>query len=383
MITVNVRYNDKYEDIKFPCSDIYLYDLLMDFHADDLNDTTLFVTDVIEPDELSCLKDRFVNLDELNYLAKRMDSFFGDEAFQFYEAMKLEQFTELKDLINLSFNLDKYTLIKDVSNMDKVGREYLLNRDGCIPEYGESNPKYAIIGRELLQSGTGIFTEHGLLFPDRSRPFEELYNGKTFPPYIYDQCLLVGEIEYEGNTEFVYLPDDDIVIRKALKRLGAESADKCFINLSDFNANYKKMFDLFKSVLGSKGIYEVNNLARAINRFVDEENLQKLSAVMEYIDTSDAKAIVALAENLDAFGYVKNIRDNESLGRWWIDSHDELQLSIELENYFDYDQYGEEIHREYSGTFLADGGYVFMEYGHSLKYILDPNNDKSITMGGI
>lgn len=151
MITVTVRYNDYYADIDFPCSDIYLHSKLLDLHADGLNNTVLFISEVIEPEELSCLKDRFVNLDELNYLAKRMESFFGNEGIQFYEAMKLEHFTELKDLINLSFNLDKYTLIQDVSNMSKVGREYLLNRDGCIPAHDEDDSKYAAIGRELYR----------------------------------------------------------------------------------------------------------------------------------------------------------------------------------------------------------------------------------------
>lgn len=267
--------------------------------------------------------------------------------------------------------------------MGKVGREYLLNRDGCVPAHDEDDPKYAVIGRELLQSGTGIFTEHGLLFPDRSRPFEEPYNGKTFPPYLYDPCLLVVEIEYEGNTEFVYLPDDDIVIDKALKRIGAESPDGCSIILLDFSADHKKMFDVFKSVLGKEGIYKVNHLAQAVNEFIGIPNLQKLSAVMEYADVSDVKSIVALAKNLNIFVYAENIEDNENLGRWWIENHDELQLSMELEDYFDYDQYGEKIHWEYSGEFLADGGYVFMKDRYSLEDILDTEEDESMTMGGI
>ena len=36
---------------------------------------------------------------------------------------------------------------------------------------------------------------------------------------------------------------------------------------------------------------------------------------------------------------------------------------------FDHEQYGEDIHQEHSGEFLEDGGYVFMEYGHSLEGI--------------
>ena len=204
MITATVKYNDNYTDIEFPCSEAYLSAKLMEIHVDDLSSTTRYISAITEPKELSFLKDKMINLDELNYLAKRMDSFFGDEETQFFEAIKLEHFTEMKDLINLTFNLDKYTLIKDVSDMGKVGREYLLNTEGCIPAHDEDNPKYAQIGRELLRSGRGIFTEHGLLFPDQNRPFEELYNGKTFPAYIYDQCLFVGEIEYSENKEVIY-----------------------------------------------------------------------------------------------------------------------------------------------------------------------------------
>lgn len=185
MITATVKHNDNYADIEFPCSEAYLSAKLMEIHVDDLSSITHYISAITEPKELSFLKDRLVNLDELNYLAKRMDSFFGDEETQFFEAIKLEHFTGMKDLINMTFNLDKYTLIKDVSDMGKVGREYLLNTEGCIPAHDEDNPKYAQIGRELLRSGRGIFTEHGLLFPDQNRPFEELYNGKTFPAYIY------------------------------------------------------------------------------------------------------------------------------------------------------------------------------------------------------
>ena len=183
MIKVTVQYNDHLVDIHFPCSENTLQSALMEIHAADDNPPELFVTDVIFPEELDHLKDRFVNLDELNYLAKRMESFFGTEEEQFYEAMKQEGFTELKDLINLSFYLNKYCLIQNIGNMGKIGQEYLLNRDGAIPANDDANPKYAEIGRRLMQSGTGIVTEHGILFVDEDVQFQELYDGQVFPPY--------------------------------------------------------------------------------------------------------------------------------------------------------------------------------------------------------
>lgn len=383
MIKVTIRNNDNYADVEFPCSDSYLYARLMEIHSDNPNYTTAFVSAVIEPKELDCLKDHFVNLDELNYLAKRMDSFFGDEETQFFEALKLEHFTELKDLINLTFNLKKYTLITDVSDMGKVGREYLLNRDGSIPAHDEDNPKYAEIGRQLLNSGRGVFTEHGLLFPDCDMKFEEVYNGQTFPAYLYDACLLVGEIEYEGKTEYVYLPEDDMAIEKAIKRLGADSIDDCSFKLTDFSADHKNMFDLFKSVLDNEDIYEVNRLAKAVNQFVDLQDLSKLSAVMEFADTSTAKSIIALAENLDSFEYVKDISENEKLGRWYIEHENHLDLSLDLEDYFDFDAYGGDLDEDLSGEFLAGGGYVYLKYGYCLEDILDTDEEEIMTMGGM
>ena len=57
-----------------------------------------------------------------------------------------------------------------IGNMGKIGQEYLLNRDGAIPANDDANPKYAEIGRRLMQSGTGIVTEHGILFVDEDIP---------------------------------------------------------------------------------------------------------------------------------------------------------------------------------------------------------------------
>ncbi len=99
---------------------------LMELHAPS-ETSELFLTEIEFPSELAVLENTFVNIDELNFLAKRMEGFCGDEDFQLFEAMKLEGFTSLKDIINLSFNLDKYTLIQNIGDMQKVGVEYTLN----------------------------------------------------------------------------------------------------------------------------------------------------------------------------------------------------------------------------------------------------------------
>ena len=71
-----------------------------------------------------------VNVEELNYLAKRLDSFDTGEAAQFQAmAHKLELF-ELKDLINLTFCCQHATVITDFSDLAAVGRDHYMNLHG-------------------------------------------------------------------------------------------------------------------------------------------------------------------------------------------------------------------------------------------------------------
>lgn len=133
MIKLKIKYGNSQTDLRFPCTEKEMNAALERIHAEDVTPLELYVSEVVFPEELGCLQDRFVNLDEVNFLGKRMDSFFGDEEYQFYEAMKLESFDTLPDLINLSFNLNRYPLIQDIGDMGKIGREYLLTVKGCLP----------------------------------------------------------------------------------------------------------------------------------------------------------------------------------------------------------------------------------------------------------
>ena len=71
-----------------------------------------------------------VNVEELNYLAKRLDGFDTGEAAQFQAmAHNLELF-ELKDLINLTFCCQQATVITDFSDLAAVGRNHYMNLHG-------------------------------------------------------------------------------------------------------------------------------------------------------------------------------------------------------------------------------------------------------------
>ena len=378
MIKLKIKYGNELTDIRFPCKETEMSAALERIHAEDVTPLELYVSEVVFPEELNFLQDRFVNLDEVNFLGKRMDGFFGDEEYQFYEAMKAEGFDTLPDLINLSFNLDRYPLIRDISDMGKIGREYLLTVKGCLPADDADDPKYAEFGRKLIQSGKGVFTEHGLLFVDESTPFQKLYDGQVFPPYVYDSDVLcIARADYNGKSEYLYLPCEEKAIDKALPRLGT-ALENAKITLEDFSVNNPKWFERFKQIAADEGVYELNGLANAINSA--DTDLKKLWLVAEYAEVEEAGQLARLAENIGCFKVIEDVSDYEDVGRYIVDNNDCYALHPELEDYFDFNGFGEHIAEEYGGKFVG-GNFIYNDTDTSLLDIL--YQDKPITMGGM
>ena len=164
MIKIRIKNADHEIDIRFPISESELFAKLGEIHAVEGRDAaqSALVTEVYWPEEFSMLKDRFANLDELNYLGKRMESFDTLEYDQFLIGISKLDSKDVKDLINLTFNLNHFTLCQDVSSYGKIGREYVLNTEGAVPAHDEDDPKYATIGKDLIDRGLAQITERGL-----------------------------------------------------------------------------------------------------------------------------------------------------------------------------------------------------------------------------
>ena len=131
-----------------------------------------------------------VNVEELNYLAKRLDSFDTGEAAQFQAmAHKLELF-ELKDLINLTFCCQQATVITDFSNLDAVGRDHYMNLHGGSASVDELNKLDGEeTARQLIESGSGTITPYGVVY-DNGMKLEQVYDGRFFPCYYYEPNVI-------------------------------------------------------------------------------------------------------------------------------------------------------------------------------------------------
>ena len=370
-------------NIKFPCAESEYQAACREL---ELKDNYAFVRDVVEPKALALKKDTFVNLDEINYLAKRMYSFDQKELFSFFAAVEAGDYVSTKDLINLTFNLNCYTLIRDVSNLKNVGRNYVLCREVAISVDELEKMDLEKIGRELLSSGKGIPTKYGLLFRNEDVAFETLYKGKGFPAYYYTGGEVLGvEIENGGERDYIYFPCEETEIDRALQRIGASDISECSKNI-DFCGGDREWEKYFNDLLQKNDIESVNAISSAINRLgatedAISENLYKLSAVMEFagVTSADTEKVIRLAKNLDEFEYYREIGNDYNLGTKLIEN--EIGAAAEkIDDYIDYEKYAQDFLEERGGAYTKYGDVVYLRDDQSLSEILGENE---IKMGGI
>lgn len=267
MIKATIQRSPYCTEMTFPCSETQLSKWLDELRMNPEHLCPAATVVQIEPTELSVLEDCEVSLDALNYLAKRMDGMDARELNQFFAVLtcdELEIGWDLKNIINLTFNPERFTLIEDTSNIENVGMTHMFNIRGCISSSELEDKSWLVEeGRKLLDSGKGIQTEYGLLFLNEDVEFSEVFNGTTFPEYHCEPDAVASvEITYSGLTELVELPCEDLTIKKALCRLGADSIKDCKLNV-DYTQNFSGEWrEKFSAVKHTKDIFGLNNMLK-------------------------------------------------------------------------------------------------------------------------
>lgn len=377
MIEVKVRNCDSETVIGFPCTEKYLAEKLREVGITDELPPPLRVVEVLEGNGLELLVGKYLDLDEANYLGKRLDDMTSAEIDKFAVVARKESFSSAKDLINLTFNAPRYTLIQNIGDMTAVGRTHMITRNIAIPVDKSKDAEYAKIGKELLESGKGAWTEKGLLFVNDDIPFEEVYKGETFPPFPYKEHLLEMEVEFLGAKEYLYLPEENLAIKKALSRLGLEGPANCNITMTNCNTTDGAYAELLDNIVSGEDIYAVNEFA---NRAEHLDDVDIFMAVAEYADVDTAKEAIAVIKHLGEFDYIDGISDEDELGRHLVDNNAEYECADEVKDFIDYRDFGKYICNEYNGRFVGSG-FVYIPSGRRLEEIID--KDMGMSFGGM
>ena len=228
-----------------------------------------------------------VNMDEVNFFAKRMESLTE------YERKVLSAYAEdygvatMQDLINLTFSMKGLSLLTDFSDARQVGERLYLDEFLGISEEEKAQTNFIEFAEKTLKESRvevlpyGVFVDHGF-------EMQEVYNGKTFPPFVAsDEVVAVVEVQNKReDTEFFYLPMDICSMNKVKERLQVQD----YWEMEVIEIENLRLPDIL--VPTTEDLREVeqltlfNEMCHAVKRF-DEVKMNQLAMVVEFTGLCD------------------------------------------------------------------------------------------------
>ena len=325
-----------------------------------------------------------VNVEELNYLAKRLDSFDTGEAAQFQAMVhKLELF-ELKDLINLTFCCQQATVITDFSDLSAVGRDHYMNlHGGCAKTEELDALDSEATARRLIESGSGTITPYGVVY-DNGMKLEQVYDGQFFPCYYYEPNAITVAVTAKSEPEdtehitWLYLPMAQEEIDRTLQRAGITAPLDIQLRLEDTQLpnEVDVLLDMEQESLAG-----LNVLAQATDE-LSSDDMKKLGAVVTLAKPQNAEQIKNLVENLDLFDFAPGAHTPEEYGKYMIQQSGHFDYDENLDEFYDYEKYGLQRMGEEDGMF-TDRGYIAYKGYTSLAEIMDGSQSSHMEMGGM
>ena len=325
-----------------------------------------------------------VNVEELNYLAKRLDSFDTGEAAQFQAmAHKLDLF-ELKDLINLTFCCQQATVITDFSDLAAIGRDHYMNLHGGSASVDELN---ALDGkgtaRQLIESGGGTITPYGVVY-DNGMRLEQIYDGRFFPCYYYEPNAITVAVSSKTEPEdtehitWLYLPVVQEEIDRALQRAGITDPADIRLRLED--TQLPDEADVLLD-MEQESLADLNALAQATDA-LSSDDMEKLGAVVMLAEPKSAAQIKNLAESLDLFDFAPSASTPEEYGKYMIQKSGRFDYDENLDAFYDYEKYGMERMNAEDGMF-TDRGYIAYKGYISMEEVMSGGQSSRMEMGGM
>ena len=325
-----------------------------------------------------------VNVEELNYLAKRLDGFDAGEAAQFQAMVHNLELFELKDLINLTFCCQQVTVITDFSDLAAIGRDHYMNLHGGSASVDELNKLDGEeTARQLIESGSGTVTPYGVVY-DNGMKLEQIYDGRFFPCYYHEPNAITVAVTSKAEPEdtehitWLYLPMEQEEIDRALLHGGITDPADVRLRLEDSQLpnEVDVLLDMEYETLS-----DLNELAEATDG-LSKADMEKLGAVVTLAEPKSAAQIKNLAESLDLFDFAPSAHTPEDYGKYMIQQSGHFDYDENLDAFYDYEKYGTERMNEEDGMF-TDRGYIAYKGYISMEEVMNGGQSSHMVMGGL
>jgi hypothetical protein len=327
---------------------------------------------VYDPDINEVLKGKECNIDELNFLFKRMDSFDIKERKVFFASAFAENPKTIAELINISFNTHCYSLVSDFNNLETVGKDLYLSEKQAVAvkELDELDGESFAMG-VIKNNPNSRITPYGVLYKNINEP-EQIYNGKQFPQYHWKETVATIQLTSKDANEFIYLPCSDVEIEKALMRLETPYLHDCEITIDSHNFSEKILEIVSDDKTPLVKIDNLNNLAKYYKE-IGNHNIEYFEKLMDYVKPRTVEEIFTLADAMYEFELFDGIHSVESYGRYMICDSGHFEYDSNLEEYIDFKRYGQEKMAHEFGAFSEKGYITYHGYNQKLESLLFEN----------
>ena len=321
------------------------------------------------------------NVDELDWLGKQLESFDRYELLQFNAAVERFGLSAADELIDLSFCAREVTVISDFSDLELVGKRHYLTVHGACDSEELENLDGKETALALISGQPGYVTRYGVVY-DNGIKLEQAYDRKHLPPiWMPESCILELKLRATGEDdpkkqEWVQLPASRIKLERAMLRAGIASCGEMQMLVSD--SRFPDEVDCALD-FEHESLFELNRLCHACSNF-KEQDFVKLGAVCQMAKPTCAANIRQLAENLDQFDFAPNVHTPEELGKYMIQQSGHYEYDENLEDFYNYGDYGVKRMLQDDGVFV-DRGYVSYHGTLTLDELMQDDPAEKLSAG--
>lgn len=253
----------------------------------------------------------YESLDELNYLASKLDEMSESEYEQFQAGMEMgDHCGSLQEIINLTENLDCYEVYPDIHDYDDLGRYYIEELDVMqVPEHLQNYIDYEAYGRDVALEENGTFTDQGYV-RDTGDSFHEYYDGERGSiPDEYRVMTFQDDLPEEEKSEWAMdiAFDMDEFFRQNDPQYAAEHPEAHAAKEEIYESLMAGRISTLDEKLAALGQTQGDYLPSEIEKFKDatgyEEFLDfdpaEIKAALENPDKSRIDEMLAFAEKAE------------------------------------------------------------------------------------
>ena len=253
----------------------------------------------------------YENLDELNYLASKLDEMDQSDYAKFQAAMEIGDYTSsLQEIINLTENLDCYEIYPNIEDYDDLGRYYIEELEVTqVPAHLQNYIDYEAYGRDVALEENGTFTDQGYVW-DTRETFHEYYDGERGSiPEEYRVMTFQDDLPEEEKSEWAMdiAFDMDEFFRQNDPQYAAEHPEAHAAKEELYESLMAGRISALDEKLAALGQTQEDYLPSEIDKFKDatgyEEFLDfdpvKIKAALENPDKSRIDDMLAFAEKAE------------------------------------------------------------------------------------